>query len=103
MLNQECTKEGNITFGQGFTVAYFGLLRHSELVSLQKDDIEISTSSALKKNRGGKGRQHYVVDTVEAPYEIKGRIERSLHTLKNKFKTILLLLFLLLLLVKDIV
>ena len=67
VLSTYCIDQGEITYGQGFAIGYFGLLRHSELVGLQTSDVEISESDVLIKIRGGKGRHHFAVDTVQAP------------------------------------
>ena len=67
-LTNYCKDQGELAYGQGFAVAYFGFLRHrKQLVNLEKIDIEANSSDALIKIRGGKGRQHYIVDTVVAP------------------------------------
>ena len=66
-LTSRCSERGEIDYARGFIVAFYGLLRHSEITSLRRSDIEVSHTEALLRIRGGKGRRNNVVDIVEVP------------------------------------
>ena len=83
-LTEYCREAEELEYARGFAIAYFGLLRHSEMALLRRDDVE--TETATLRVRGGKGRLHYEVDIVLVP-----EVQHLLTYLKNVGTTVLLL------------
>ena len=68
-LTRAYSNMGELFYAQGYAIAFYALLRHSQLHALRRDDVEIA-DEAIIRIRGGKARQRHEVDTVEAP-EVK--------------------------------
>ena len=85
-LTEYCQEAGETEYARGFAIAYYGLLRHSELELLRRNDVEGET--ATLRIRGGKGRLHYEVDIVQVP-----EVQELVTCLKKDGNTVLLLHF----------